>query len=187
LSASSKPRLSACATSAPSTPSCAWWRLFAVRLGSGVGRCRRWPWRMRCWTSACARTLSCTLVGPHGGCSHSPSGREPADDSFGDRLPSRLKHHVVAHVGEEFTLSPVSPRRSRHIPVANSRAVLFCAENKHRCGHKFSFGRTDKHLIQSSTRALGLHTGGEEFDDEFGGVPAEQEFTGQGRCINHIG
>jgi hypothetical protein len=28
-----------CATSRPSTPSCGWWRLFVVRLGSGVVRC----------------------------------------------------------------------------------------------------------------------------------------------------
>ena len=31
----------ACATSRPSTPSCYRWRLFAVRLGSEVGRCHR--------------------------------------------------------------------------------------------------------------------------------------------------
>ena len=30
-----------CATSRVSTPRCNWWWLFAVRLGSGVGRCRR--------------------------------------------------------------------------------------------------------------------------------------------------
>jgi AAA ATPase domain len=29
------------------SPSCGWWRLFAVRLGSGVGHCRRQAWRIR--------------------------------------------------------------------------------------------------------------------------------------------
>ena len=41
---------------------------------------------------------------------------EPAFDSFGDCLPSRLKHHHVAHVGEELGVSLVSPRRGRHAP-----------------------------------------------------------------------
>jgi hypothetical protein len=35
------PTLRACATSPPSTPSCDWWRLFTVRLGSGADHCRR--------------------------------------------------------------------------------------------------------------------------------------------------
>jgi hypothetical protein len=34
------------------TPSRDWWRFFAMRLGSGVGRGRRWKWQMRCWMSA---------------------------------------------------------------------------------------------------------------------------------------
>ncbi|MGZ4585560.1 MAG: hypothetical protein ACXVYI_14665 [Mycobacterium sp.] len=42
----------ACVTSRPSTPSCGWWRLFAVRLGSGVARCRRSVWRMCCRMNA---------------------------------------------------------------------------------------------------------------------------------------
>jgi hypothetical protein len=39
--AAARHRRNACATSRPSTPSCDWWRLFAARLGSGAGRCRR--------------------------------------------------------------------------------------------------------------------------------------------------
>jgi hypothetical protein len=67
---------------------------------------------------------------------------EPAFDSFGDCLPSRLKHHHVAHVGEELGVSLVSPRHSRHLPVG-SRTVLCCAKNKNRCGHRASIGKTN--------------------------------------------
>ena len=66
---------------------------------------------------------------------------EPAFHSFGDCLPSRLKHHHVAHAGEELGVSLVSPRRSRHLPVS-SRAVVCCAKNKQRCGHRASIGKT---------------------------------------------
>jgi hypothetical protein len=57
-----RPKVRACATSAPSTPSCGWWRLFAVRLGSGVGHCRRWTWRMRCWMNAASWAMRLPLT-----------------------------------------------------------------------------------------------------------------------------
>jgi hypothetical protein len=99
--------------------------------------------------------------------------------------PSRLKHHQVAHAGEELGVSLVSPRRSRHLPVS-SRTVVCCAKNKQRCGHRASIGKTG-HQIQSGTRALGLHTGRAGLDDGFGGMRAEQVFTGQGRGVEQIG
>lgn len=37
LPAACRPKLRPCATSRPSTSSCDWWRVFAVRLGSGGG------------------------------------------------------------------------------------------------------------------------------------------------------
>ena len=110
---------------------------------------------------------------------------EPIVDSFGDCLPSGLKHHVVAHVGEELGVGLVSPRRCRYLPVG-SRTVVVCAENKQRCGHRASIGTSD-HLIQSGTRALGFHTGRAGFDDRFGGVRAEQVFTCQCGGVKYIG
>ena len=64
---------------------------------------------------------------------------EPVVDSFGDGLPSGLKHHDVPHVRKDLHICLVSLRESRHVPV-DSHAVVLCSENKYRCFHEVSVG-----------------------------------------------
>ena len=101
-------------------------------------------------------------------------------DSFSDIRPSGFKHHVVAHVGEELSVGLVSPRRSSHLPVG-SQAVVCCAENKQRCGHRASIGRSD-HLIQSRSALSGSIRAAQDLTMG-SGVCAEQVFTGQGGVL----
>ena len=58
-----------------------------------------------------------------------PLGTEPTVDSLGDCLPSRLKHHVVAHVGEELDFSVIRRPMSRAILCPHTTSSASSASN----------------------------------------------------------
>jgi hypothetical protein len=58
-----------------------------------------------------------------GGPALQPASAQPTIDTLGDSLPPGLEHHVVAHVGEELSLSAVRAS-SRPYFFLGVRAVL---------------------------------------------------------------
>jgi hypothetical protein len=50
---------------------------------------------------------------------------EPAINPFGDRLPSGLMHHVVAHVGKDVSLGAICACRSAYRRQLQAR-IIYC-------------------------------------------------------------
>jgi hypothetical protein len=57
---------------------------------------------------------------------------EPGVDSFGDCLPSRLKHHVVPHVGEDLCLGTVYRSGAANLALGDDDGVIFGSQYEHR-------------------------------------------------------
>src|SRR6202035_3130079 len=75
---------------------------------------------------------------------------EPAVDPFGDRLPSGLKHHVVAHVGEELGFGAICAGRRLCLCLCYA-GIKFSTQDQQWRGDAFGFGQVEHPQVESQS------------------------------------
>ena len=118
-------------------------------------------------------------------CNHSkPSAGEPTIDPFGDRLPSGLKHHVVAHVGEDFRLGAVRPRRLMYLgqPSLGPGFVASGSQDEKRCRDALGAASGESGAVEPSPSAGFLEPSSVAHYIGFRCVDREELLAGQLRC-----